>query len=61
MTVAGWVENAADGSVTGHFEGAADAVERLVDWCRQGPPHAQVAEVSVRDVPVLECADFDIR
>jgi acylphosphatase len=47
LGVAGWVRNEPDGSVTGHFEGSADAVEALVAWCRRGPAHAQVEDVAV--------------
>jgi acylphosphatase len=47
--VAGWVCNRADGAVEAVFEGQEAAVEELVDWCRTGPPRA-----NVRDVEVLE-------
>jgi acylphosphatase len=29
------------------FVGPREAVERAIDWCRQGPPRAEVSEVSV--------------
>jgi acylphosphatase len=31
------------------FEGDADAVERMVDWCRRGPPRAVVTSVEITD------------
>ena len=37
LGVAGWVRNEPDGSVAGHFEGEDDAVDALVEWCRQRP------------------------
>jgi acylphosphatase len=46
--VAGWARNRADGTVEAVFEGPQAAVERVVDWCRHGPPRAQVDEVEVR-------------
>ena len=46
--VAGWVRNLADGSVEAVFEGQADAVESMVDWCGRGPSGAQVDEVELQ-------------
>ena len=47
LGVTGWVRNEPDGTVRGHFEGEQDAVDRLVDWCRDGPRHAHVEAVDV--------------
>jgi acylphosphatase len=47
--VAGWIRNRPDGAVEAVFEGEPDAVERLVDACRTGPPLAEVQEVEVAD------------
>jgi acylphosphatase len=43
----GWVRNLPDGSVAALFEGDADEVEGMVQWCRHGPPSAQVTEMIV--------------
>jgi acylphosphatase len=45
--VCGWVRNLKDGTVAAVFEGHPDRVEAVLDWCRQGPPHAEVADVKV--------------
>jgi acylphosphatase len=45
--VAGWVRNNRDGTVEAVFEGAPEAVERLVDFCREGPRGARVDRVEV--------------
>ena len=45
--LAGWVRNRADGAVEAVFEGDAAAVDRLVGWCRHGPPRADVVSVEV--------------
>ena len=56
LGVRGWVRNRPDGNVEAHVEGAPDAVAELVRWCRSGPRHADVDDVSVTDV---EPAGFD--
>lgn len=45
--VSGWVRNLPDGRVEAAFEGPADAVERMVQWCREGPPRATVTSVRI--------------
>ena len=59
--LAGWVRNRPDGTVEAAFEGAPDAVERLIDLCRQGPPGAQVEKVDVREEPDEGAGEFLIR
>jgi acylphosphatase len=51
--VTGWVRNCPDGSVEAEFEGETECLEAIIQWCEQGPPLAQVQEVSTewsRDV-----------
>ena len=45
--VFGWVRNLKDGSVEAVFEGKRNRVEDVLNWCRQGPPHAAVTDVAV--------------
>ena len=53
--VGGWVRNTPDGRVEAWFEGRRDAVERMVGWCRQGPPGARVTDLEVApEAPVGE-------
>jgi acylphosphatase len=59
--VAGWVRNRADGAVEAEFEGGEDAVERMVAWCREGPPRARVDDVSVDRIATLGRAGFEVR
>jgi acylphosphatase len=47
--VTGWIRNRGDGAVEAVFEGEADAVERMVQWCRHGPSGARVDRVDVTD------------
>ena len=47
--VSGSVENRSDGTVEAVFEGPADAVDALVEFCRSGPSRAQVEDVEVTE------------
>jgi acylphosphatase len=47
--VAGWAANRPDGTVEAVFEGAPEAVDRLVELCRGGPGHATVERLEVAD------------
>jgi acylphosphatase len=60
LGVAGWIRNRSDGRVEGAFEGAPDAVNELCNWCRQGPPRAQVTDIEITDEPVEGDAGFRI-
>lgn len=59
--VAGWVRNAPDGTVEAVFEGAPDAVRRLVDWCREGPSSASVTGADVTEQPHEGLSGFEVR
>jgi acylphosphatase len=48
-SVGGWVANRPDGSVEAVFEGAEDAVTRLVAFMNQGPRGANVAWCDVHE------------
>jgi acylphosphatase len=43
----GWVRNLPDGRVEAVFEGESDDVEKMIAWCRQGPPHAVVKKTDI--------------
>jgi acylphosphatase len=59
--VAGWVSNRADGTVEAVFEAEPDAVERLVDFCRDGPRGAQVERVDVTEEEPEGLSGFSVR
>ena len=48
LSLTGWVQNLADGSVEITAEGQRYALEELVAWARRGPPAAEVTDVIVR-------------
>lgn len=49
LGLSGWVRNRRDGRVEAVFEGRADAVARIVEWCRLGPSLASVTAVRVSE------------
>jgi acylphosphatase len=59
--VAGWVRNLPDGRVEAAFEGAPEAVDRLVSWARQGPRTALVDSVDVFEEEPEQLTGFQIR
>jgi len=59
--VAGWVRNLRDGRVEAVFEGESDAVDEMVEWCRQGPPNAVVVDIDVVDQAPEGEPTFQIR
>lgn len=49
LGITGWVRNCDDGSVELVARGSQEAIARLEDWLKKGPPNARVAGV-VREV-----------
>lgn len=47
LSVCGWVKNLNDGKVEIMAEGEKQNLEKFVEWCRKGPPHASVSGVDV--------------
>jgi len=60
--VAGWVRNTSHGRVEAVFEGEKEDVEKVIDFCRRGPPGARVTKVDIRWEDYSgEFRDFKIR
>jgi acylphosphatase len=59
--VTGWVRNNWDGTVEAVFEGEPEAVDRLVEFCRQGPRGAEVERVEVVDEEPEGLTGFEVR
>ena len=50
LGIAGWVRNRRDGAVEAWLQGDAEAVDRLVAWCRRGPAPARVNDVAIETI-----------
>lgn len=48
LNLSGFVKNLSDGSVEMVAEGPRYALEQFVEWAKQGPPSAEVENVSAR-------------
>ena len=58
----GWVKNLADGSVEAVLEGTETNLAVMRDWCREGPPGADVINVQVTDeLYAGDYTDFSVR
>lgn len=47
LGIKGWVKNCMDGGVEAVFEGEKGAVDKIVSWCKKGPPGALVEKIDV--------------
>jgi len=61
LGVDGWVKNLADGRVEAVFEGEADAVESMIEWCHTGSPSARVDGVETEYSDPTGVEGFEIR
>lgn len=57
----GWVRNGRDGAVEALISGPVDAVDRLIEACRDGPPAARVTAVSEAEAEPPSETGFHVR
>jgi len=57
----GWVRNRADGAVEAIMAGPTDAIDAMIDACREGPALALVTDVIALDTTETPDAGFRIR
>ena len=61
LGVRGWVRNRRDGTVEMLVQGEEEAVQRLIERCRQGPPAARVERIDIEDSVEEAPAGFEQR
>lgn len=57
--VTGWVKNTATGNVETVVTGEEEKLQQFIQWCKQGPPRAEVTEVKIS--PIVEIAFEEFR
>jgi acylphosphatase len=57
----GWVRNRRDGTVEMLVQGEEEAVRRLIERCRQGPPAARVERIDIEDSAEEAPAGFETK
>ena len=61
LGLSGWAKNCPDGTVEIHAEGEKEILELFINWCRKGPPAAQVSSLDIEWVESQAMTAFDIR
>ena len=61
LGVKGFAQNQPDGSVYIEAEQVEEKLKQFVEWCKQGPPRAQVANVAVTEGEVRNFESFEIK
>ena len=59
--VSGWARNLRDGTVEVWAEGTLEAVQAVIEYCREGPPRAVVEGLRVDEVAPAGLDRFDVR
>ena len=61
LGIRGWVRNRQDGTVEAVFQGNKQVVDKIIQYCQQGPPSATVINVKVQWIqPDPTLHSFDI-
>ena len=61
LSLKGYVENKQDGSVYIEAEGTEENLSIFLDWCKNGPPEADVREIHRSEGPLCHYLNFIIR
>ncbi|MBL7725171.1 MAG: acylphosphatase [Chitinophagaceae bacterium] len=60
LGITGLVKNLPGGNVYIIASGSTAQLKALVDWCRQGPPRANVTNIVTQEIALQEFNDFSI-
>jgi len=60
LHIKGYVKNQPDGSVYIESEGNQKQLEKLLQWCSEGPEFAMVEAVNFEEAPIQSFTNFEI-
>ena len=60
LNIKGYVRNKTDGSVEALFEGNNTEVEKIIEICKQGPEHAIIKNMDIKEEKFQGLKDFKI-
>jgi acylphosphatase len=60
LKIQGTVRNCDDGTVEIFAEGEEENVEKLMEWCKNGPPKSRVTKVATNTIPIKNFIGFNI-
>jgi len=58
--IAGFVMNAGIGKLIIEAEGSQENIQKFVKWCKIGPPHSSISQISINKAPLKNFTTFDI-
>jgi acylphosphatase len=60
LNITGTVRNTNDGNVEIVAVGNNKNINEFIEWCKHGPPRANVSDVEVTDTPLQQSTSFNI-
>ena len=57
----GFAQNLPEGKVLVEAEGDEVALQKLVDWCKKGPPRAVVSHVEILEGEMKNFSNFSVK
>jgi acylphosphatase len=60
LGVKGRIKNTKDNNVDAIITGTEEQVQQFIEWCKKGPPRAQVSDVTATQVDDKSFNEFEI-
>jgi len=60
LSISGQIKNLQNGNVEIIATGTKEQLDKLIDWCKHGPPKAVVTDIYWKELPLQEFKQFTI-